>query len=243
MDTELLVGERIDAGEKFIETLASTGFDVTAACWLKTVEEDRWFFYISSNFVDDRGLAAAYREASRISEGDPVAWALMTDVVFVGTNSPITREVLELRGRYPARIPTRARPPMIGNIAVEEIYIYSPLHDEGAGPRQAFRVTYSRQGETNTWRGETKREGRYRRVKAKGAVAYSTARWEGEQPGSEKFATVSVLLEVDPGFDRENLFIHPAVWRVMADQARELADRMFKERHPDAVIEHDSDED
>ena len=75
-------------------------------------------------------------------------------------------------------------------------------------------------------------------MSAKGAVAYSTALWEGEKEGDEDHATVSVLLEVDPNFDEENTFIHPDVWNLLKSQARQMADEMFKSRHPDAVIEH-----
>jgi hypothetical protein len=63
-------------------------------------------------------------------------------------------------------------------------------------------------------------------VKAKGAVAYSTGRWEGQGQEDETHGTVSVLLEPGPG-ETES---------AMIAEARRLADRMFLSRHPDAEI-------
>lgn len=73
-------------------------------------------------------------------------------------------------------------------------------------------------------------------------MSYSTARSEGEQEGTERFATVAVLLDVGPRFDDRRSLNDPNVRRVMRQQAAIVADGMFKSYHPDAEVEHDEDE-
>ena len=76
-------------------------------------------------------------------------------------------------------------------------------------------------------------------VKAKGAVGYTTGRWEGEREGDENHAIVTVLVECDQTMCDSHSRVRPTAWPVMTATARELADRMFKTRHQDALIEHE----
>jgi hypothetical protein len=94
------------------------------------------------------------------------------------------------------------------------------------GPRVEFSVTYTRQGSSRKWQAETKPGRVHQGVEAKGAVAYSTARWEGDAQDDEKRSIVTVFLEPTPG---------DADARIA--EARRLADRMFMRRHPEAQIE------
>lgn len=104
--------------------------------------------------------------------------------------------------------------------------------------RLSFDVRYTRQGKTNIWRALTKRNGLLTGVKAAGAVGYVTAAWEGQQQGDQMFATVNVLLEVDPRFGDSGFHVDPKVWNEMAERAQSLADEMFLSRHPRARVEH-----
>jgi hypothetical protein len=78
-------------------------------------------------------------------------------------------------------------------------------------------------------------------VRPKGAVSYSTARYEGERSEDEKFAIVHVLVEVDPSLDERTIAANPVIRNHLVEQARSLADRMFRETHPDARIDHDDE--
>jgi hypothetical protein len=242
MDTDTLVADQIDSGQELITLLAETGFDVTAACWIKSSDDGRWFLYIASEDVDRSGLVSGYRKVYDAFKFKVQDWDFISEVKLIGKEDSIAREILEIQQRFPGKVPTRPRKLQLVSIPSEEVYIYPPRTPppavEGVWPRLSYRVTYHRQGETDNWRARTKKEVLYRGMKAKGAVAYSSARREGEKEGDENFAIVSVLLEVDPKFDDENVFIHPGVWQVLRNQARQVADEMFKSRHPEAVIEH-----
>ena len=96
-------------------------------------------------------------------------------------------------------------------------------------PRQGFEVKYLREGKTNRWKAAMVRGEGFRGVKAKGAVAYSTARWEGETDADENHAIVFVLIEVDPRLLEARTEIDPALERAIADE-------VARPRRPDVQV-------
>ena len=238
MDTDTLVADRIAVGRQLITILAETGFDVAAACWIKTGEDDRWFLYIASEEVNRLGLAAAYQKVYGLFKYTQQEWEFISEVKLIGKDNSITKEILDAQQRFPEMIPERSRKIRLSGINSDEVYIYAPPNVEPVNPRLSIDVAYQRHGGPNNWQTRTKKGAMFRGMRVKGAVAYSTARWEGEKEGDENRATVSVLLEVDPKFDEQSIFMHPDVWKVLKSQARQMADEMFKSRHPDATIEH-----
>jgi hypothetical protein len=107
--------------------------------------------------------------------------------------------------------------------------------------RQAFKITYIRQGPTNHWRASTKAITGLEQVAFTGPVAYSTARWEGEPEGHEQFATVTVVIECDPMLRDPARVPDPSVIQRMTEEAGKLGDQMFRSYHPNAAIEHDDE--
>jgi hypothetical protein len=110
--------------------------------------------------------------------------------------------------------------------------------DGTAGIRQELNVTYLRRDRTNNWTATTTLGRSYKGVKAKGAVAYTIGSREGEAKGEENHGIVSVFMEADPRVANSNAPMLPDVWQIMAEEARQFADRIFRTRHPHAVIEH-----
>jgi hypothetical protein len=241
MATDTLVDVQFEEGRKLINLLAETGFDVTAACWVRTSEPDRWVLYIATDVVDRDGLHAAYLALNPVYRSIPDAWVLFSHVKLIGVDNPITRDILAIRGQLPTRSAIRSRRPYLGDVATEEVYVYPPSETEKGGVRRSFMVRYVRQGTSNTWKATIKPGELYKGMKAKGAVSYTTARREGEAEGDEPFALVSVLLEMDDRLDDPDTFVHPGVSHVLAEQVRTMADEMFGSRHPEAVIEHVGD--
>jgi hypothetical protein len=168
------------------------------ASWVKPVEAGRWSLYIATPLLDEKGATRAYREVYRVLRSLENPWVTDSDISLVGQDEPITRDALEIIRRYPARLPTRSRRSQLGNLAVEESYIYPPMEYQGKAPRLSFTVSYLRRGSTNEWNAKTTRSELIKGTKAKGAVGYSTTHWEGETSADVKHATVLVLLEIDP---------------------------------------------
>jgi len=113
---------------------------------------------------------------------------------------------------------------------------------EAATPpvRQSYHVRYHRQNGTHVWRATTNVGEVYRGVKAKGAIGYATATWEGERQEDQNTAAVDVLLEVDSRYGEPGFEIDQKTKRAMVDEARALADEMFLSRHPRTQVTHTS---
>jgi hypothetical protein len=238
MDTELLVEGQIDDGQRLIEQLVRDGFEVSAAFWVKTSEEGLWHLYIASPSVGAEKLGESYRKVYASLNKVSDSWVSPSDIKLVNDMNPIAQDAIEVRDRQPAKIPTRYHGKRLGSLPINEAYIYPPSTPEKVWVRLSYRVTYYRVGKTNNWRAKTESGGLLRGVRAKGAISYSTALREGEAPEDANFAIVSVFLEVDPQFDEQDLE-HPDVRQAMAEQARAMADEMFRSRYPEAIIEHD----
>ena len=249
MDTITLVDNLIDDGRRLINRLGQENIPLIMACWVKPVEEDRWSLYIGTSLLDQKGAARAYREVYRVLRTLRNPWVTDSDIRLVGEGDPITKEVLDITKRYPVRLPTRSRRPQLGNLAVEETYVYPVTEHEEKPPRLSFTTDYARKDETNEWKAKTKKEEVIRGAEAKGAVGYSTAYWglrlfpEGRETLADvRRAVVLVLLEIDAKFEKSDIEDDPDLIRALTKQANLMADQLFKKHHPDAVILRDEDE-
>jgi hypothetical protein len=135
MGQAVLVDNQIDDGREVVERLASNGFDVTAAAWVKPSEDDRWFLYIASKEVDAKGLTAAFGALRVAMEGMNEPWLSVFEVKFIRTTDPITKDLLDIQRRHPGPFARRSRPPRLGDLATDEVYVYPPIADTGPDAR------------------------------------------------------------------------------------------------------------
>lgn len=124
MDYELLVDDQIEDGRSLITNLLSDRFNVTVAFWVRTSEEGLWFFYIGSDSVRTMSLADAYRVVYNALRRIPNSTISISNIKIVDADNPIARSAIVVRDRYPARLPTRYNGKSLGNMAIEEAYIY-----------------------------------------------------------------------------------------------------------------------
>ncbi len=124
MDQGQLVESQIEDGKKLAEQLMAGGFDVTAAFWVRPSEEGEWTLYIASKTVDEQGPAPSYQAVYDALRRFGSSSLSISDVKVIGVNSAITREVLTIRQRHPGLLPTRSRISRLGDVVVEEVYIY-----------------------------------------------------------------------------------------------------------------------
>lgn len=122
---ELLVDEQIDAGAEFVRDF-SEYLPVRAAFWVNPAESEDWFLYIASDEIDDGNRAAAYREVLRRLHEQP-QWLDPFRVKLVSSSDPVARQVVEIRDRYPAKIPTRYHGSSLGGMSIGAACIYPPL--------------------------------------------------------------------------------------------------------------------
>jgi hypothetical protein len=124
MDYELLVDERIEDGRSLLAGLAEDGFDVTVAFWAKTSEEGHWSLYVGSTAVRTMSVGDAYLALYGALRRIPNPRITLTDIKIVDPDSPIARAAIEVRDRFPARLPTRYKGERLGDLAIEEAYVY-----------------------------------------------------------------------------------------------------------------------
>jgi hypothetical protein len=131
VDQATLVEEQIDDARKLINQLVEEGFDVKAAAWVKPTESDEWLLYIVSKVVDEETLAAAYRALHPALQRLGMPWLPLASIKLIGVNNPIALDILDIQRHLPARIPARTRRPRLGEMAVDETYVYpAPVRPE-----------------------------------------------------------------------------------------------------------------
>jgi hypothetical protein len=110
--------------------LIHDNFDVTAAFWLKTSEEDWWHLYVASTVTDERGPIEAYgtlHTSLRQLSGTTLS---VTDVKLIGASNPITVDVLKAQTRYSGSEPIHFDGSYLGGTFVEDALLYPPPRKE-----------------------------------------------------------------------------------------------------------------
>jgi len=122
MDQISLVGKRISDGERLLRQLVRNAVDVSAAFWLRPLDDPWWKFYIASRVVDAQGPKSAYQALQdSLFEGICIS---LTEITLIGATNPATLEVRRLLRKSKSRDPIHFRGSHLGNIAIEEAYLY-----------------------------------------------------------------------------------------------------------------------
>jgi hypothetical protein len=127
MDTDTLVENVIDDGQRLVEDFLLHGFEVAAAFWLKASEDGKWYFYVVSPVVDAEGIAKAYRLLHSVVRA--MTYATKIDplkIKLIGANNPIAKDVMAIHGRAPGPggSPVRWGGKQLGNVTIDEAYLY-----------------------------------------------------------------------------------------------------------------------
>jgi hypothetical protein len=128
MDQNPLVSEYRDTGEQIASRCVAAGIGITAAFWVKLSEDGRWYLYLASREVEDRGLIDAFKRVLAVIRqmDPPPPLDTLGDLKLIGATNPITRDVLAIQARYPAPLSTWYRGRQLGNLAIDEAYLYRP---------------------------------------------------------------------------------------------------------------------
>ena len=124
MDQATLVDHQIDDVTKLVDRLRRDNFDVKAAFWLYTSEADQWFLYLVSDAVDQKGITEAYKAVYKAMERLTNLSIDPFEVKLVSPGDPVAKAVIDFLSKQHARVATRVRGTNIGNIYIENAYIY-----------------------------------------------------------------------------------------------------------------------
>lgn len=235
MDQRILVDDQIDDGQRIIDQFLADGLDVSVAFWAKR-DEGSWTLYVASPGFDDRERVEASRVVwdSLSKVPDPTILPGL-NIRVIDDQDAIARDAVRIAGRKGKKGPIRYRGVRLGDLGIAKAYIYPrpavPL-------RQSFTISYERQEGSNEWEATTRRGPLHRWVRPKGILSYAT-HGPGDDPDDEQLATILVLLEVEPRLDERAIATNPALSTMLADQARSLAETVFRKKHPEATIHHE----
>jgi hypothetical protein len=128
MDQVPLVESQIDDGQRLVEKLTQDGFEVTAAGWIKTIDDGQWFLYIASPVVDKQGPFRTYRRVHTLVRHMPQPfWVHPFDVKLIGPTEPIAEAMQAIQRRYPTRCPIQLGETQMGDVSIDGACIYPPL--------------------------------------------------------------------------------------------------------------------
>jgi hypothetical protein len=123
-----LVEKQIVDGQKFVEQLAQSGFEVTGAGWVQTWDDSQWYLYIASPIVDARGRLKAYHAALIVLDQMPQPFGVeFVEFKLIETTHPIAQAIQEMYQRNPRMTPYRSTGGRLGEVTIEGAYIYPPL--------------------------------------------------------------------------------------------------------------------
>ncbi len=138
MDQDAVVSEQTESGKRLIEALAAAGFDVRVAFWAKPSDDGKWFLYLASPAVDEKGPLAAYRFVFDVLRQIPDLRIEPLEVKVIGLNDSLAQAALAVTKptvtdrpfavRNPKPYPgmTRFDGAVLGGVSVEGVYIYPP---------------------------------------------------------------------------------------------------------------------
>jgi len=122
-----LVEMQIDDGQRLIQELSKQGVVVSAAGWVRENESGQWYFYIATPLVSkEGGKRPAYKRVNSIirelqEEG---FWIDPFEIKLISPDDPITKDLMANRRSGSTRIPTRFNGARLGDLAIDEAFIY-----------------------------------------------------------------------------------------------------------------------
>ena len=140
MGQDSLVNLEIENGRKLIDHLATNGFDVHLAFWVKETDAGRWYLYLASPLVDEKGPLVAYGIAIPLVESVPEFGIGPFSIKVVGLQDSMTmaaRKAIRPRvpsGPFAVKSPkpypgmTRVNGTTLAGVDIDGAYIYPPLH-------------------------------------------------------------------------------------------------------------------
>jgi hypothetical protein len=123
MVKEALVGLDVESGNRVLDLLDAAKFPVPVALWIRRGDEGRWGLLLASPLYDKLGPGAAYRKLVDTLWTSDQDW-VHSPIHLESTRNPLIRELRQIFKRFPDSAAKRIGGRMIGDVWVDEAYIY-----------------------------------------------------------------------------------------------------------------------
>jgi hypothetical protein len=128
MDKTVLVDKTIKEGEKLIEVLDNTQFDVRAAMWFYSTENDEWRFIVASPFVDLNGPKKTYEFIQKELKNLPEDFGIpLKSITVLSPQNELIRLIRIAIRTNKGISGIRFTKNVINSVFVEDVYIYRIL--------------------------------------------------------------------------------------------------------------------
>jgi hypothetical protein len=124
VDTEILVESRIVDGQKLIRELSRSGFEVSVAFWVRLSESEVWILYIGSRSVSPDKPGEEYATLYTCLNRIPEVSIGLSEIYVIPFSDPIARAAIAIRDCNRKRNPARYEGKRLGNLDIEEAWIY-----------------------------------------------------------------------------------------------------------------------
>jgi len=124
VDSTTLVNFRFDAGRKLLAQLVRNSYQVEAAFWLETTEDNLWLLYLVTPLVEQIGLAEAIGRLHPLLYGLPGTPLSLSEIRLIESGNPIAKDVLSLLERPQDDSGINYRGSRLGDLSIEWAYIY-----------------------------------------------------------------------------------------------------------------------
>lgn len=141
MDQSCLVNNQIDEGFEIAKSLVADGVDLVVAFWAYSEEDGRWTLYFAPKVVDEKNRGEFYRRLNVRVSNDEDAWVSRSDISGIREEKPLAQLALDIRKKHPGPMATRSRRKSLGDLGVEEVYVYPPIEGAVRSAPPNVRVT------------------------------------------------------------------------------------------------------
>ena len=94
MDQDSVVNEQTESGKRLIAKLNDEGFEVRVAFWARLTDEEKWYLYLASPFVDENGPKVAYGRVFDVMQEMTDVWIDPFEIRVIGINDSLTQGAL-----------------------------------------------------------------------------------------------------------------------------------------------------
>lgn len=127
MDQGTLVELQLENGQRLIDRLREKGGAVKGAGWVKECDGGQWYLYLATPLVgEDGAVRPAYRKVNEVVQQlrrqgvdiDPL------EIKLIALSDPVANAIAAVRDRFPAERPMWLRGQRLGELEIEEAFIY-----------------------------------------------------------------------------------------------------------------------
>ena len=119
MDQDSLVREEIEAGAELVAEFNKYS-PVSAAFWLKPVEDDGWTLYIAPDRLDETNFDLGYGEVLRLTQQTRSPYLDPFRVKLIKADDPLAVSARSIHKKYPGRMASRFRKQEFGGMSVDD---------------------------------------------------------------------------------------------------------------------------